>query len=47
MLRFIKQIFISAMMFFSSLLSVKTLEFISINNEECKVRPEIVNISSD
>ena len=47
MFRFIKQIFISPMMFFSSLLSVNSLECISIKNEECKVRPEIVNINSN
>ena len=33
-------------MFFSSLLSVNSLECISIKNEKCKVRPEIVNINS-
>ena len=46
MFRFVKQIFISAM-FFCSLLSVNSLECISIKNEECKVRSEIVNINSD
>ena len=46
MFRFIKQIFILWMMFFSSLLSVNSLECISIKNEKCKVRPEIVNINS-
>ena len=47
MFRFIKQIFISAMMLFNSLLSVNSLECISIKNEECKVRPEIVDINSN
>ena len=47
MFRFIKQIFISATMLFSSLLGVNSLECISIKNDECKVRPEIVNINSD
>ena len=47
MFRFLKQIFISATVFFSSLLSVNSLECISIKNEECKVRPEIVNINSN
>ena len=46
MLRFVKQIFISEMMFFSSnILNVSSLERVSINNQECKVRPEIINIS--
>ena len=47
MFRFIKQIFISATMLFSSLLSVNSLESISIKNEECKVRPEIVSVNSN
>ena len=47
MFRFIKKIFISATMLFNSLLGVNSLECISIKNEKCKVRPEIVNINSD
>ena len=45
MFEFIKQIFISSLMFFGSLSSVNPLECISMKNQECKVRPEIVNIS--
>ena len=44
MLKFIKQIFISAM-FFDNLSSVNTLECISMNNQECKVIPETVYIN--
>ena len=47
MFKFIKQIFISTMMFFGSLSSVNPLECVSMNNQECKVRPEIVNVNSD
>ena len=47
MFRFIKQIFISATVLFNSLQSVNSLECISIKKEECKVRPEIVNINSN
>ena len=47
MFRFVKQIAISAMMFFNSLLSVNSLECISVKNQECKVRPEIVDVSSN
>ena len=47
MFRFIKQIFVSTMMFFSSLSSVNPLECVSIKNQECKVRPEIVNIAKN
>ena len=47
MFRFVKQIAISALMLFNSLLSVNSLECISLKNQECKVRPEIVNINSN
>ena len=47
MFRFIKQIFISTMMFFSSLSSVNPLECISMKNQECRVRPEIVDVSGN
>ena len=47
MFRFIKKIFISATMLFNSLLGVNSLECISIKNEKCKVRPEIVDINSN
>ena len=47
MFRLIKQIFISAMMVFSSLPNVNPLECISMKNQECKVRPEIVNVNSN
>ena len=47
MFRFIKQIIVSALMFFDSLSSVNSLECISMKNQECKVRPEIININSN
>ena len=48
MFGFVKQIFVSTIMFFGcNLLSVNTLECVSINNQECKVRPEIVNVNSN
>ena len=42
-----KRIFISATMFFNSLSSVNSVEYISISNQEFKVRPEIVNVNSN
>ena len=42
-----KQIFISTLMFFGSLLNVYSLECISMKNQEYRVRPEIVDINSD
>ena len=47
MFGFIKQIFISTWMLFSSLPNVNPLECISMKNQECKVRPEIVNVNSN
>ena len=47
MFKFMKQIFFSALMYFGCLSSVNPLEYISMKNQECKVRPEIVNINSN
>ena len=47
MFRFIKQIFISALIYFGNLSSVNSLECVSKKNQECKVRPEIVNVNSN
>ena len=48
MFRFVKRIFVSAMMFFScNLSSVNPLECISMNNRKCKVRLDIVNVNSN
>ena len=47
MFRFIKQIFISALMYFGNLSNVNSLECVSMKNQECKVRPEIVDINSN
>ena len=52
MFRFVKQIFFSAMMFFGCNVSgVNSLnavpKCISMNNQECKIRPEIININSN
>ena len=48
MFGFVKRIFLSTIMFFGcNLLSVNPLQYISMNNQECKVRPEIVNVNSN
>ena len=47
MFKFMKQIFFSALVYFGSLSSVNPLECISMKNQECKVRPEIVNVNSN
>ena len=46
--RFVKQTFISAIMLFSYPLSSATsLSCISMNNQTCKTRPEIINVNSN
>ena len=35
------------MIFFVSLSSFNPLECVSMNNQECKVRPELVNVNSN
>ena len=63
MFGFVKQIFVSAMMFFGCNISSEnslntvplnavppnaiSLKYVSINNQECKMRPEIINIYSN
>ena len=48
MWRFVKQIFVSAMMSFSCNLSnVSPLKCVSMKNQEYKMRPGIVNVNSD
>ena len=48
MFGFVKRIFVSTMMFFDCILSsVDPLECVSMNNLECKVRPEIINVNSN
>ena len=46
MFKFVKQTFVSTM-FFGSLSSLNPLECVSLNNQECKVRAEIVNVNSN
>ena len=47
MFKFIRQIFVSTLIFFGSLSSVNPFECVSMNNQECRVRPEIVNVNSN
>ena len=48
MFGFVKLIYYSAMIYFGcSWPSVNSLKCISINNEDCKIRPQIVNLNSE
>ena len=48
MFGFTEKVFVVAMTFYSfNLLSVTSLEFISMKNQECKVREEVINVNSN
>ena len=48
MFAFIKKVFFTAITFFSfNVLNVNTLECVSMNNQDCKIRPEIINLNSN
>ena len=48
MFKFVKQTFILAMMFFScNLPGVNSLSCILMKNQECKTRPQVVNVNSN
>ena len=46
MLGFIKMCFFTRLVFLSTLTSINLLSCISMNNQECRIRPQIVNINS-
>ena len=48
MFRFVKRIIVSKVTFFScNVLNIKPLKCVSMNNQECKIRSEIININSN
>ena len=48
MFEFIKKCFFTAKTFFScNVLNVNSLECASMNNQECKIRPEIINFNTN
>ena len=47
MFEFIKKIFYIGSLFLSNLVSTTSLNCISMKNQECKVRPEIINVNSN
>ena len=44
---FIKRCFFTGLTFLLTLTSVNSLSFTSMNNQECKVRLQIVNVNSE
>ena len=48
MFRFVKELFVVAMTIFRfSRLNVNSLECVSMNNQECKIRTKIININNN
>ena len=48
MFEFVKKMFFVAMTFFGfSSSNVNSLECISMNNQECKIRPETINVNTN
>ena len=47
MFRFIKTIYLMGLALLSSLVSTTPLSCISMNNQACKVRPEVINLNSN
>ena len=48
MFEFIKKVFVVAMTFINfNLSNVNSLECVSMNNQECKIRPEIINLNTN
>ena len=47
MFEFVKKVFFTGLTILSSFTGANSLSCISINNQECKVRPQIVKVSSD
>ena len=48
MFRFIKKCFFTAIRLFNSnVLNVNSLKWVSMNNQECKIRTEIMNINTN
>ena len=47
MFAFIKKIFYIRSLFLSSVVSTTSLNFISMKNQECRVRPKIINVNSN
>ena len=47
MFGFMKECFFTGLVFLSTLTSVNMLSYISMNNQECRIRPKIVNVNGD
>ena len=44
---FVKKVFLVGLTILSSLTSANSLSCISVNNQECKTRPQVINVNRD
>ena len=44
---FVKKVFFVGLTILSSFVSINTLNCISMNNQECKTRPQVINVNGD
>ena len=47
MFGFVKKVFFTELTILSRFTSVNSLSCISMNNQECKTRPQVVNVNGD
>ena len=45
--RFVKKLFFVGLTILSDFTNVNSLSYISMNNQECKTRPQVVNVNGD
>ena len=45
--RFVKKVFFVGLTILSSFVSINALNCISVNNQECKTRPQVINVNGD
>ena len=45
--RFVKKVFFIGLTILSSLTNVNSLSCISMKNQECKTRPQVINVNGD
>ena len=47
MFGFVKKVFFTGLTILSSFTRANSLSYISMNNQECKTRPQVVNVNGD
>ena len=47
MLRFVKKVFFIGLTILSGFTNANSLSCVSMNNQECKTRPQVVNVNGD